>query len=171
VKSKQDEKTSLNSGTKDEAKSQLQSYTGIEIQNGTFGWEADRAPVLQNININIPPAKFTMIVGPVASGKSTLLKAILGEVPDSKGNVFVDSTPISFCDQEPWITNGTVQGNILGIANFDQAWYKRVIHGCLLEDDINHWPQGDQFNVGASGMNLSGGQKMRVVCQPSNKSS
>jgi ATP-binding cassette subfamily C (CFTR/MRP) protein 1 len=75
----------------------------INICNGTFGWSPDGAPCLQGINLTIPRSKLTVLIGPVASGKSTLLKAILGETPVSKGDVNVISKDIAWCEQAPWL--------------------------------------------------------------------
>lgn len=73
------------------------------IRDGTFGWAQDDSPVLQNINLSIQKANLTMIIGPVASGKSTLLKAMLGETPSSKGFVYVSTKECAWCDQTAWL--------------------------------------------------------------------
>lgn len=60
--------------------------SAIVIRDGYFGWSKDRY-TLQDINISIPRAQLTAIVGPIASGKSTLCSAILGETVVSRGQV------------------------------------------------------------------------------------
>jgi ATP-binding cassette subfamily C (CFTR/MRP) protein 1 len=75
----------------------------------------------------------------------------------------VSSTEVAFCDQTPWLVNGTVQKNILGYSNFDGLWYNSVIHACGLEEDISNLPLGDQSLIGSKGIMLSGGQKQRIV--------
>lgn len=104
-----------------------------------------------------------MIVGPVASGKSTLLKGLLGELPKATGCVDVARRRIAFCDQTPWITNATLQQNILGYSVYERDWYKTVVHACVLDQDLAALPDGDQSVVGSNGINLSGGQKQRLV--------
>jgi ATP-binding cassette subfamily C (CFTR/MRP) protein 1 len=84
----------------------------IDIHNGFFGWAADE-PVLKDLNIKINRSVLTMIVGPVACGKSTLLKGLLGELPHSKGSVHflhggADSA-IALRDQSPWLLNVSVR--------------------------------------------------------------
>jgi len=69
----------------------------VVIQNGTFGWKAEE-PILQDISMSIQSSQLTLIIGPVASGKSTLLKALLGETPSSQGFVYISSTEVAFCD-------------------------------------------------------------------------
>ena len=135
----------------------------IIIRNGTFGWKASDAPVLNDISFSIPSSQLTMIIGPVACGKSTLLKALLGETPSSQGFVYISRAEMAFCDQTPWIINGSIQENILGFSNFDGPWYNAVLHACALEDDLDTFPMGDQSLVGSKGITLSGGQKQRLV--------
>jgi len=135
----------------------------IIIRNGTFGWKSSDEPVLKDINFSIHRSQLTMIIGPVACGKSTLLKALLGETPSSQGFVYTSEVEMAFCDQTPWIINGSIQKNILGFSNFDGPWYNAVLHACALEDDLNTFPMGDQSLVGSKGITLSGGQKQRLV--------
>ncbi|RDW82953.1 hypothetical protein BP5796_04444 [Coleophoma crateriformis] len=135
----------------------------IVVRNGTFGWNTKDAPILQDLNISIQTGKLTMLIGPVASGKSTLLKALLGETPSSEGFVYVASKEVAFCDQTPWLKNGTVQKNILGFSNFDAPWYSDVVHACGLKEDLDTFPKGDQSLVGSKGITLSGGQKQRMA--------
>jgi ATP-binding cassette subfamily C (CFTR/MRP) protein 1 len=141
-----------------------ESLDSIIVRNGSFGWLNDGLPVLQDINLAIPKHKLTLVVGPVASGKSTLLKAFLGETLSSKGFVHIPpGLQIAFCDQTPWLTNTTLQKNVLGFSNFDGAWYKKVIHACALDDDLSQFSDYDQALVGSNGVTLSGGQKQRLV--------
>ena len=141
----------------------LPSSTAIAIHNGSFGWDKEKEPLLQLIDIIIPKEKLTIMVGPVGCGKSTLLKAILGEVPTMQGTVQMSSLSIAYCDQTPWHTSGTVQRTITAFSDFDEWWYQSVIRACALEDDLRQLPRGDQTMVGSKGIALSGGQSQRLV--------
>ncbi|OHE96342.1 hypothetical protein CORC01_08414 [Colletotrichum orchidophilum] len=141
----------------------LVSGNAIEIRNAKFGWKADADPALTDLTLDIPHGKLTMIVGPVASGKSTLLKAILGETPVAEGTISRSSDSIAFCDQVPWLTNETLRRNVTGFSHFEASWYSTVIRACALEEDIATFPDGDQVMVGSKGVTLSGGQKQRVA--------
>jgi ATP-binding cassette subfamily C (CFTR/MRP) protein 1 len=83
----------------------LHNENAVVVQNGTFGWKAEE-PILRDISMSIKASQLTLLIGPVASGKSTLLKAFLGETPSSQGFVYVSSTEVAFCDQTPWLING-----------------------------------------------------------------
>ncbi|THX67803.1 P-loop containing nucleoside triphosphate hydrolase protein [Aureobasidium pullulans] len=95
----------------------------------------------------------------VGSGKSTLLKAMLGEISIDRGSVHVPGV-IAYCDQSPWLLDGTIEENIIGIYERDEAWLKRVIWACGLEQDMQCMPV--HSTIGNSGSSLSGGQRNRV---------
>ncbi|CCF42960.1 ABC transporter [Colletotrichum higginsianum] len=135
----------------------------ITIVDGSFGWTADKM-VLQNITASVPASQLTLVVGPVASGKSTLCKALLGEVPFNNGLVSVPSrnAAIGYCEQNPFLSNGSIKDNIVGYSTFNQARYDEIIEGCMLSTDLLLLPYGDDTKIGSNGIMLSGGQKQRV---------
>lgn len=135
----------------------------IVFQDASFSWNDLGNPALRNLSVNIKSNQLTMIVGPVASGKSTMLKAILGELKPTLGTVALASKEIAYCDQTPWLRNTTIRENIVGFAPFDETWYQSVVRDCSLEADFLQLPNGDQTPVGSSGITLSGGQKERVA--------
>lgn len=127
----------------------------IVVRDGSFGWKSAELPVLRNINVSICQAQLTMVIGPVACGKSTLLKAFLGETPSTQGFVYVSSREVAFCDQTPWLKNESIQRNILGFSGFDSPWYSAVVHACNLEEDLATFPMSDQSLIGSKGTFLS----------------
>ena len=123
---------------------------------------------LCNICINITNKSFYAIVGRIGSGKSSLLSAILGELPlqQSKNDGVVSGSilqgKIAYACQKVWIFNGTVKDNILFGNEFDQEWYNKVIYSCCLIQDFETFSNYDETVIGERGINLSGGQKSRV---------
>lgn len=103
-----------------------------------------------------------MVIGPVASGKSTLCKTLLGEIPTAQGDVIVNVEKIGYCDQVPFLLNATVKDNIIGFSSFDAARYGEVIEAVMLQEDLKNLPQADSTKVGSKGVSLSGRQKQRV---------
>ncbi|KAJ0278858.1 hypothetical protein COL940_007074 [Colletotrichum noveboracense] len=141
----------------------------VVIRAGELGW-SETKPVLTDVNINIPTSQLTMIIGPVASGKSTLARAMISELPHFRGDIQIfDSvretanTDIAFCGQEPFIMYGTLLDNITGFSSFDSTWLESAIHATDLGNDIAALPQGRATNVGSKGTRLSGGQQQRVA--------
>ena len=139
------------------------SSKALTISSGSFGWEADKSN-LRGLDLQIPASRLTVVVGPVASGKSTLCKAILGETPVFNGEIVMggSSRRIGYCDQSPYLSNATIRENIVGFSPFNQERYNEVIRATMLEPDLAVLPQGDQSKVGSNGISLSGGQRQRV---------
>lgn len=91
------------SGDSEPTRSTRSGKMAIAVQDGTFGWRAGDVPVLRDVSFSIRESDMTMVIGPVGCGKSTLCKALLGEVPSRKGFVHVPQLDVSFCDQSPWL--------------------------------------------------------------------
>ncbi|CAH2350549.1 multiple drug resistance-associated protein-like transporter 1 [[Candida] railenensis] len=122
---------------------------------------------LTNINFTAKKGQLTCVVGKVGSGKSTLFKALLGEVPLSEGSAdkaeIKLNGSIAYCSQSPWILNGTVKENILFGCKYEKEFYLKTIDACELTTDFKVLPDGDQTVVGEKGISLSGGQKARIA--------
>ncbi|KAF4950152.1 hypothetical protein FSARC_13295 [Fusarium sarcochroum] len=135
----------------------------IMIRDASFGWNENTA-VLEQVNITIPTSGITAVVGPVASGKSTLCKAILSEVPFATGStVVLRSKNIGYCDQQPFLTNTSIRENIIGNGYYEDKRYTSVLNASILDHDLTNLPQGDSTVIGSSGIALSGGQRQRVA--------
>lgn len=138
----------------------------VSFKQTTIAYSAAGSRVVDSISFTVPHGSITMVVGPVGSGKSSLLKAILGELYLQLGDLYVRPGPIAYCDQNPWILNGSVRDCIIGThdGEFDSSWYNEVVHTCALEEDIASFVNGSDTNVGSRGIALSDGQKHRLVC-------
>ncbi|KUM60794.1 hypothetical protein ACN42_g6342 [Penicillium freii] len=139
------------------------SSNAVVVQSGSFGWEADKDPILTDITMTIPQGSFTVLIGPSGCGKSTLLKAILGEIPCSDGKVALASSSVAYCDQTPWHMNGSIKDSIVAMSDYDPQWYASVIQACALEEDLAQFPRGDAAVIGSKGIALSGGQSQRIA--------
>jgi len=131
--------------------------------NLTLKWEEDSRAVLHNVTLYIASPGLTLVHGRVASGKSTLLKSLIGEVPYADGAQINLSGYTSYCCQIPWLRSTTIRDNILGFTELDAAWYDSVIDACALHKDLERMPLGDQTFVGSNGFTLSRGQTQRIV--------
>ncbi|KAH7198422.1 P-loop containing nucleoside triphosphate hydrolase protein [Fusarium flagelliforme] len=133
----------------------------IVIEDASFHTD-DGSTLLTDINLRVPRGSINMVVGKVGSGKSSLLKAIIGENLPSQGTVKSETSP-AYCDQVPWLRNTTIRKNIIGQSEPDEKWLSTVIHFCALEEDLTQLPHGRETIVGSGGMALSGGQKQRIA--------
>lgn len=125
-----------------------------------------KANVLHDVSFSITPGTVNAVVGSVASGKSTLLKTILGEAELDRGTVSMSDLSTAYCSQTPWLPNTTIKRAICGpfhdISDIDMEHYRKVLQACALDHDIALLPAGDGTMIGSSGGILSGGQKQRV---------
>ena len=120
---------------------------------------------LKNINFMVKPGEVLGIIGEVGSGKSSLLQAILNclillNPKDCKG-IYVKGK-IGYVSQIPWIQNETIRNNILFFKEYDKEKYDKVLEKCQLKYDLDILEGGDLTEIGEKGVNLSGGQKVRV---------
>lgn len=160
----------------------------VSFEKATVAWPADSQEenperfMLQDLNINFPANSLSVISGKTGSGKSLLLAAILGESDIIEGSVHVPVAPpleerfddratkanwivdsaIAFVAQVPWIENASIKDNILFGLPLDEVRYRKVIFACALEKDFEMLPDGELTDIGANGINLSGGQKWRI---------
>ncbi|KAK1980153.1 P-loop containing nucleoside triphosphate hydrolase protein [Colletotrichum cereale] len=136
----------------------------IAVNQASFGWVEGKA-VLEAVDITIPAHALSIVVGPVASGKSTLLKGLLGETPVTSGDVIlgVKYRRIGYCDQSPFLYNNTIKANIIGHSELDPERYSQVVDATMLSTDFATLPKGDHTKIGSNGLTLSGGQRQRVA--------
>jgi ABC-type multidrug transport system fused ATPase/permease subunit len=162
----------------------------IYIPGYDFSYEyPSAASFLPNVQLDIKPGSLVMLVGPVASGKSTLMLSLLGELHTTQNSTLKSNKTVSgkiaYLSQTSWIMNDTVRffdqfsffkssvhismcltqvrNNICFGMDYDPIWYARVIASCALESDLASLAAGDMTEIGERGVTLSGGQKARVA--------
>nr|AAQ10411.1 ATP-binding cassette protein C4 [Rattus norvegicus] len=134
----------------------------VHVQDFTAFWDkALDTPTLQGLSFTARPGELLAVVGPVGAGKSSLLSAVLGELPPTSGLVSVHGR-IAYVSQQPWVFSGTVRSNILFGRKYEKERYEKVIKACALKKDLQLLEDGDLTVIGDRGATLSGGQKARV---------
>uniref|UniRef100_M4B546 Uncharacterized protein n=1 Tax=Hyaloperonospora arabidopsidis (strain Emoy2) TaxID=559515 RepID=M4B546_HYAAE len=119
-----------------------------------------------------------VVCGPVGAGKSSLLLALLGEMPQQTSLrkpacVYrrQESLRCSYSPQNPWLFSGSVHSNITLCCDnelyrggeesgADPDRVERVLRICELDVDLCHLKP--PYNVAESGSNFSGGQRARI---------
>ncbi|CAN8006110.1 unnamed protein product [Ixodes hexagonus] len=133
----------------------------MTLEQATFAWSNQDSPVLKDINLHVTKGSLVAVVGSVGSGKSSLLSAILGNLEKISGSVDIQGR-LAYVPQQSWIQNATVKGNIIFTNAVDEERYERVVDACALRPDIEMLPGGENTEIGEKGINLSGGQKLRL---------
>ena len=143
--------------------SQVVTDDALVVKDGSFGWEEARAPIVKDINLRIRTSSLVLVIGPVGSGKSTLVKGLLGETPSSQGFVYSNTLRSAFADQDGWVQNMSIKDAVIGTSNYDASWFGRVVECCALREDLRNFKDGEETVIGSKGITLSGGQKQRVA--------
>ncbi|XP_025056143.1 multidrug resistance-associated protein 4 isoform X4 [Alligator sinensis] len=146
-------------------RSQLQSNNErilLHVQDLTCYWDKSvGVPTLAQLSFTVRPGELLAVIGPVGAGKSSLLSAVLGEVPKDEGLINVRGR-IAYVSQQPWVFSGTVRSNILFDKEYVKEKYEKVLKVCALKKDMELLEDGDLTIIGDRGATLSGGQKSRV---------
>lgn len=122
--------------------------------------------ILTKIDLCVDLGTTVFCTGTVGSGKTMLLRSLLGESVPTEGTITVLTRRLAFCAQSPWLPNCTLKEAVLGFCTEEPSWYEQVIESCCLKEDLSSLSRGDCTVIGSRGMNLSGGQKQRVVGIP-----
>jgi ABC-type multidrug transport system fused ATPase/permease subunit len=142
--------------------------TGISVRGFNNDLEAaapertlEERAVMTGINLRVARGSLVAVIGPVGSGKSSLVSSILDEMYRGKGSLSVSGC-VAYASQTAWILNATVRENILFGQPMDERRYHKVVKACQLVHDLEVLEAGDQTMIGERGINLSGGQKQRI---------
>ena len=132
------------------------------IEKGSFSWPGREHSVLHDVTLDFPSG-LTVIIGEVASGKTALLQAILGEMDTRSGRVIQPKGMVGYCAQSPWIQSMSIRDNILFSSPLEEERYNKVLNACALTVDINSFKDRDLSLIGENGIGLSGGQRARIA--------
>lgn len=149
----------------------------LSIRSRDFRWglEADQMPTLKSITMEVPRGELWAVVGPLGSGKSSLLAAAAGNIScdgagegHDEGGVVASGPSRAYVAQEPVVVNDTLRQNVLfGISEAAgeklEARYAMALEAAALAHDLEILPDGDSTEIGEKGLTLSGGQKARVA--------
>ncbi|KAI2473932.1 ATP binding cassette (ABC) transporter subfamily C member [Diabrotica virgifera virgifera] len=143
---------------KDQHSEQLTEKPRVELDEISVQLKGE--PVLDNVSLTVTSG-LTMITGAVGSGKSSILKVILKDLPLIKGFVETQGR-ISYASQDPWLFPSSIRQNILFGEPYNAQRYQEVVKACALLFDFNLFENGDETILTDNGQNLSKGQQARI---------
>jgi ATP-binding cassette subfamily B protein len=130
---------------------------------------------LERVNLSLARGSFTVVTGRVASGKTTLLRVLLGLLPRDEGRIdwngeqvndpgaFFVPPRCAYISQVPWLFSGTLRENILLGLKENPAALTEAIRLSVFEQDLAQMPDGLETVIGPKGVRLSGGQIQRAA--------
>nr|UOU03343.1 ATP-binding cassette subfamily C4-4-2 [Brachionus rubens] len=123
--------------------------------------ENDESLTLKNMSFEVTDGKLLGVIGPVGSGKSSLLLSLLDELQKMSGEIDIKGS-LFYVPQEPWIFTASLKQNILFGKPYDKKKFDEIIKVCCLDEDLKTLSNGENTIIGEKGINLSGGQRARV---------
>ena len=131
----------------------------ITLHNASFSW-GDATPCLEDVSLHIKKGSLVAVIGDTGCGKSSFLLSLVGMLSRREGSLERSGT-LALSEQQAWIVNDTVRNNILLGSAYDETRFRRVIAACQMERDLRILG-GEEAEIGAHGINVSGGQKARL---------
>ena len=158
-----------------------EGYKATDLVNGEIliknvNFEIDETPILKDINMTIQDGEKIGIVGNIGSGKTTMLRSIIGYYLPSKGTINLSGydlqnipskslrNHIGYCPQKIQLFTGTIYENIC--AGIDEISEDEMIEASKLvcaHDFIAKMPGGYNYQLVDNGSNLSGGQRQSIA--------
>lgn len=145
------------------------------VENVLASAPGTQAPILKGVSFALQPGEVLAVVGPSASGKTTLARLLVGLWPAINGKVRLDGADvytwdkvelgphIGYLPQGVELFDGSVAENIARFGQVDPSKVEAAARAVGLHDFILALPQGYDNPVGREGAMLSGGQRQRVA--------
>jgi ATP-binding cassette subfamily C exporter for protease/lipase len=147
----------------------------LAVENVFAGAPGTNTTILRGVSFSLAPGESLGIIGPSASGKSTLARLLVGVWPTQAGKVRLDGADIftwnkgelgpwlGYLPQDVELFEGTIADNIARFAEVDSDAVIRAAKSTGVHEMILRFPQGYDTRLGTDGSPLSGGQKQRIA--------
>ncbi|MEM1334480.1 MAG: ABC transporter ATP-binding protein, partial [Actinomycetota bacterium] len=135
---------------------------GLAFDGVSYAYEGSDTLVLDGVDLHVATGSITAVVGPTASGKTTLAQLALGLAGPTAGVVAAASGPKAIVFQEAFLLAGSIRDNVA----FGRPVSDDRVHEALrvaAAEFVGELPSGLDTIVGERGISLSGGQRQRVA--------
>jgi len=146
----------------------------LKLDHVAFTYPGAERQVIDDLSLELHSGEKLALLGPSGTGKSTLLKLILGDETPASGQVTLNGVPIAqlqqqraqlfgVLDQQPYLFDTTVMNNVrLGNLNATDEDVHAAVKAVELDDLIGRLPQGYDTEVQEAGSRFSGGERQRL---------
>ena len=146
----------------------------LKVEQVSVAPPSSQALVVRGVTFELAPGEALGMVGPSASGKSTLARALMGIWPSHTGKVRIDGADISawnreelgphlgYLPQDIELFDGTIADNICRFSNADPELIVNAAQLAGVHELILQLPKGYDTVIGSAGGMLSGGQRQRI---------
>ena len=146
----------------------------IAVENLIVRAPNSNSPIIRGITFSAQAGTVVGVIGPSASGKSTLARALLGIWPAQHGSVRLDGAEIvnwdkaalgpyiGYLPQDIELFEGTISENIARFGDVDAELVVQAAKISGVHEMILLLPEGYDTVIGSEGVNLSGGQRQRI---------
>jgi PrtD family type I secretion system ABC transporter len=147
----------------------------VSAENLIVAPPGSRNPVIRGVSFGAKPGMLVAVIGPSASGKSSLARSLVGVWQPLSGTVRLDSAEVAKWDKQelgPWmgylpqdveLFEGTVAENIARFGECDSQMIVKAAQRAGVHEMILHLPEGYETPIGEGGIALSGGQRQRIA--------
>jgi ATP-binding cassette subfamily C protein EexD len=169
-------RTLLSEQVEEEAGTELPAPAGaLNVEQLVFRLSKAERPILRGVSFSLQAGEALGVIGPSASGKSTLARLIVGVWKPAAGTVRLDGADVSawprerlgpylgYLPQDVELFAGTVAQNIARLGEPDAAAVIRAAQRAHVHELILRLPQGYDTEMGEAGAALSPGQRQRVA--------
>jgi PrtD family type I secretion system ABC transporter len=146
----------------------------LQVEQAAFAFKNGPRPILRGVSFTLAPGQALGVVGPSASGKSTLARLIVGVWRPVSGTVRLDGAEVAgwprgqrgrhvgYLPQDVELFGGTVAENIARLGEPDSAAVVRAAQRAQVHELILRLPNGYDTDIGEGGQALSPGQRQRI---------
>jgi len=130
---------------------------------------------IENVSLRLPRGSFTVVTGRIGSGKTTLVRVLLGLLAKSAGAIYWNGVKVddpatffvpphsTYTAQVPLLFSETLKDNILLGLPEDKVDLSAALRAAVMEPDLDSMEQGLETLVGRKGVKMSGGQVQRTA--------
>lgn len=147
-------------------------FASMAVRGVSYHYDGSTNGV-EAIDLDIAHGEFVVVTGRIGSGKTTMLRAVLGLLPAETGSItwndevvadpatFLIPPRVAYTPQVPRLFSMSLEDNLVLGAAMEEGQLEESIHIATMRRDIDTMPEGLETLIGPRGVRLSGGQIQR----------